>query len=486
MAVIIVFVIFRVAMAGVTALTPQEAYYWTWSRFPSLSYYDHPPLASYSIWLTTRFFGSTPFGIKMAAVLWSLGWNLLWLQLVKDMFADRRLAWWSLLALNCTVLYELYGLGSTPDGPLLFGWTGTVWAVWRAVRSRHWGWWLLAGVFLGLGLLGKYPAILLLPAVGLYLLLSPARRHWLVHPAPWAAIAVALLLFSPVLYWNAQHDWASFAFQTGRRAGEVSGLKPRFFLLLLATQTLLLTPWVMWLSLRGLWDTGRRVLASHADPASTLLWCSAVVPLAVFGSASFLANGKLNWLIPAWWSLAMLGLRQSLSRPAGIRRPLGLVSALALLLAASVLVTQQDLKLPADLNLVSGWPEAAAKVDALVAAERRSGRRAFVFSPNYKNSSLIWLHRPSQERTYSSDIWGGDSLQYGHFPRAENLEGATGFFVVSDQPQSRIDIDQVSRFFQAMELAETIETADRGNLVRRIEIWRGEKYAGHVSNIREK
>lgn len=472
------------AMAGMTVLTPQEAYYWTWSRFPDFSYYDHPPLASYSIWLTTRIFGSTAFGVKMAAVLWSLGWNLLWLQLIKDMFADRRLAWWSLLALNCTVLYELYGLGATPDGPLLFGWTGTVWAVWRAVQARHCGWWLLAGAFLGLALLGKYPAILLLPAIGLFLLLAPERRHWLVHPGPWAAVAVALLLFSPVLYWNAQHDWVSFAFQTGRRAGEVTGLKPRYFALLLATQTLLLTPWILWLGLRGFWDTGKRLWSSHADAASSLLWCSALVPLSVFGAASFVANGKLNWLIPAWWSLVILGMRHSLSRPAGIQRRLGLACALVLLLAASALATQPDWKLPRDLNLASGWQEAAARVDGLVAAERQAGGRAFVFSPHYKISSLLWIYRPSQERTYSNDIWGGKSLQYGHFPRNENLEGATGFLVLSDQSQSKVDMDHIARFFQSMEFVESIEKKSGGILVRRIEIWRGRHYTGSASSAK--
>lgn len=475
------FIAFRTAMAGMTALTPQEAYYWTWSRFPDISYYDHPPLVSYSIGITTWIFGNTTFGVKMAAVLWSLGWNLLWLRLIRDMFDDPRLAWWSLLVLNSTLLYELYALGPTPDAPLLFGWTGTLWAVWRATHSRGLGWWLLAGIFLGTALLGKYSAILLLPAVGLYLL-APSRRPWLLHPGPWLALALALLLFAPVLYWNAQHDWSSLAFQSSRRLGEMSALKPRFFALLLATQTLLLTPWVMWLSLRGLWGAGRAVLASHADAATTLLWCSALVPLAVFGSASFLANGKLNWLIPAWWPLVVLGLRQSLSRPAaGLWRPLGLASTLALLLAASVLATQADMKLPADLNVASGWRQAAARVDEQVAAERLAGRRAFVFSPNYKISSLIWIHRPSQERTYSSDIWGGKSLQYDHFPKDENLAGATGFLVLSDQAQSNIDMTEVARRFESLEWVETMETRSRGALVRRIEIWRGENYAGSAA-----
>ncbi len=39
---------------------------------------------------------------------------------------------------------------------------------------------------------------------------------WLTSPYPWAAGGIALALFSPVLIWNAQYDWASFRFQSVR------------------------------------------------------------------------------------------------------------------------------------------------------------------------------------------------------------------------------------------------------------------------------
>jgi len=85
------FTLLRLLMAATVPLLPQEAYYWAWSRFPDLSYFDHPPLASYMIWLTTAVVGSTVFGVKLAAVVWSLGWNLLWAKLLQDLWGDRRL-----------------------------------------------------------------------------------------------------------------------------------------------------------------------------------------------------------------------------------------------------------------------------------------------------------------------------------------------------------------------------------------------------------
>ena len=66
------FTLLRVLLAAVVPLSPQEAYYWSWSRDLAWSYFDHPPLASYGIRLTTAIFGQTAFGIKASAVLWSL------------------------------------------------------------------------------------------------------------------------------------------------------------------------------------------------------------------------------------------------------------------------------------------------------------------------------------------------------------------------------------------------------------------------------
>lgn len=477
-------VLLRLLLATLMPLTPQEAYYWTWSRMPDWSYFDHPPLASYAIALCTAVFGQTAFGIKSAAVLWSLGWNVLWARVVIDMFGDRRLAFWSLVALNLTLLYEFYGVGPTPDGPLMLGWIGTIWAVWRATggaadsAGRNGRWWYLAGVFMGIAWLGKYSGVLLVPVVGLYLLAVPAQRHWLARREPWLAIALAVLIFSPVLYWNWQHDWVSLAFQSGRRLQQMNELKPRYVALLLATQFLVLTPYVFGLSVAAAWHGAWRWLQRRIEPRELLLLISALIPLLLFAAASLRTNAKINWLMPAWWSLVILGMRASLQL-AGPWRARGLASSALVLLVALVVATVPNLPLPKDLNIWSGWRPAAERIDQAVAAERAHGRRAFVFSPNYKLSSLLWFHRPTQERTYAQNIYGRPALQYDYFPHTEDLRGATGFLVLSDQAQSAVDVDAVIRpLFDRLERVEVVEVGALGRSTRRIEVWRGTGYRG--------
>ena len=474
------FTLLRLLLAATTPLLPQEAYYWSWSQHPALGYFDHPPMVSYGIWLTTALFGSNSFGIKVSAVLWSLGLNLMWARLILDMYGSRRLAFWTLLALNMTLVYQIYGVGPTPDSPLLLAWVGTIWAVWRATQSRQGRWWLLAGLFAGLGLVGKYSAVLLGPVVLLYLAMTPTQRHWLRTPWPWLAALVAVAVFAPVIWWNAENQWASFAFQGSRRVGNMAGFKPRFFGLLVLTQLLLVTPWLFGLSLKALWQDTRDAVSGRADERTRLLLAAAWVPLLLFTAVSFRSHVKLNWLAPAWWPLILLGMHRLLQTGLPSRQlKLGLGSSALLLLAAAAVTLLPNLPLVRDLNTWSGWKDAATHVDRQLKDAQSRGEAAFVFSPNYKISSLLRFHLPGQPRTYAQDIYGSPALQFDHFPLTGDLKGDTGILVLSDQAQSQIDLDRVRRYFDKLEMVDTIETRAYGRVTRRVEIWRGTGYKGH-------
>ena len=473
------FTLLRLWLAATTPLLPQEAYYWSWSLHPAAGYFDHPPLVSWGIRVSTALAGSTRFGIKLSAVAWSLGLNLLWARLVLDMYQSQRLAFWSLLALNLTLLYQIYGIGPTPDSPLLVGWVGTIWAVWRASRSGDGRWWLLAGVFAGLGLLGKYSAVLLGPVVLLYLAATPSQRHWLRSPWPWLALLVAVAMFAPVLWWNAQNHWASFAFQGSRRVGQMASFQPRYFVLLLLTQALLVTPWLFGLSLRAFAHAARETFTRRADARTLLLLASAAVPLLLFSAVSLRSLVKLNWLAPAWWSLIVLGMHRLLGHGASTRRlKLGMGSSAAILLLAALAMLTPKLPLRG-LNTWSGWDDAARHVQLQLDAAKARGEQAFVFAPNYKISSLLRFYLPGQPRTYAQDIYGAPALQFDHFPLHGDLEGATGILVLSDQRQSRLDQDRVKPYFDTLQQVDTIETRAFGRVTRRVEIWRGSGYKGH-------
>jgi len=73
--------------------------------------------------------------------------------------------------------------------------------------------WLIFGILMGLALDSKYTSVLLGLAVALALLSCPEGRQHLLTPWPWLGVIAATAVFSPVIYWNAAHHWASFRFQ---------------------------------------------------------------------------------------------------------------------------------------------------------------------------------------------------------------------------------------------------------------------------------
>ncbi|MFX6326646.1 glycosyltransferase family 39 protein, partial [Acinetobacter baumannii] len=83
----------------------------------------------------------------------------------------------------------------------------------RLTQSGDGRWWLAAGLFAGVSLLSKFTAIMFAPAVAAFLLVPDWRLRWLRSPYPYLAVLIAIAMFSPVLIWNAQYDWASFRFQ---------------------------------------------------------------------------------------------------------------------------------------------------------------------------------------------------------------------------------------------------------------------------------
>ena len=157
----------------------------------------------------------------------------------------------------------------------------------------------------------------------------------------------------------------------------------------------------------------------------------------------------------------------------------GLSSSAAILLVAGAVVTIPNLPLAGDLNSWSGWDEAAARIAKVEASVRAEGHETFVFSPNYKISSLIRFCLPGQPRTYAQDVFGDKALQFDFFPLPSSLKGSTGILVLSDQDQGDLNLDRLKAYFDAVERVEVVEAKAFGKVTRRVQIYRCSNYKGH-------
>ena len=215
-ALIAAMTVLRIVYASVIDLRTDEAYYWTWSKESVLSFLDHPPMIAWFIRFGTAIFGDTNLGVRFAGILAMLATQLLLADIVRRVTHDFRAIVLAVLMPEAALYYGLLMAKVSPDVALIPFAVAMVWALIRINESGDGRWWLAAGVFAGLALLSKFTVLMLIPAVLAFMLVPGWRRRWLLSPYPWLAAVFALVLFLPVLIWNAQHDWASFRFQLVR------------------------------------------------------------------------------------------------------------------------------------------------------------------------------------------------------------------------------------------------------------------------------
>ncbi|HTJ59083.1 MAG TPA: glycosyltransferase family 39 protein [Devosiaceae bacterium] len=304
-AVVILLTLLKLYVGARSGLVFDEGYYTFWSERLAVGYLDHPPAVAWMIAAGRGLLGDNSLGVRLFASLFGLGISAaIWR--IGTLLIDRRTAALAVLLYNLTPAAGL-GFITTPDPPSVLCWVAVTWAIAEFTVSRRADWWLVAGVLAGLGLWSKYTDAFLAPGLLLFLLVNRERRGWLKLWQVWAAIPLALLVFSPVIWWNAQRDWASFRFQGQRTVTD--GIDPHFFGNFgdyLGGQALYMVPILLLFTLGGIVLFFRK----RNDPR----WSSLALPvwttlpaLAYFTFHTLHARVEANWLIPLWPSLALVG-----------------------------------------------------------------------------------------------------------------------------------------------------------------------------------
>ena len=341
LAIIALFTALRLALAATLGLGVDEAYTLSVARDLQLSYYDHPPLQYWIAHLFMPLLGDgraarLPFIGLFAVSSWLL------YRLTQLLFgAEAGVA--AVLALNCSAFFTFAGGWVLPDGPLMLALLAA-----SAVLARHFfapqtsrcgtfGAWLLAGFWIGIAALAKYHALLF--AIGLlaFVVSVPSRRHELRHWGPWLAALLALLIATPVIVWNIEHEWISVAYQAGR--GRFDGqLHPHYVLANLIGQAIWILPWIFVPLLIATWRAWR---AGRTVERSWYGLCLALPTLVVFTITPVWGSlGLPHWQMPGWLMLypALGEYAVRRTEPARLRR-WALAGVAVIMLLGTVLVS---------------------------------------------------------------------------------------------------------------------------------------------------
>ncbi|WP_305989130.1 glycosyltransferase family 39 protein [Roseibium sp. MMSF_3544] len=374
-------------------LVEDEAYYRIWGLFPALSYYDHPPMIGWWISAGQAVFGDTIFAVRALVVFSGLVGSLALWRTAAILF-DQRTAGWAVLFLNASLLVGIGGILATPDAPSVVFWGLTFWALAELSRSGNANWWLVVGLMAGCGLLSKYSVLFLGAGIVLWLLWVPEARRWWSAWQLWAGGLVALLCFSPVLYWNHLHEWASFYKQFGRAGG--GGFTAKYTFEFLGALIGLLNPLIAVLALFGAATLFKALRAR--DSAASLVLLTSLPFLIYLTYHSLHARVQANWPAPLFPALALMAAvyvanlareQHFWRRIAAAGVGIGVGVAILVQLHAVTPFTGQFARKDPTFQL-RGWDEIGAQLDELAKAEGA----AYVVTTSYGlNGQIDFLMR---------------------------------------------------------------------------------------------
>ncbi|QWE21146.1 glycosyltransferase family 39 protein [Polynucleobacter sp. AP-Kolm-20A-A1] len=289
-----------------------EAHYALYAQHLAWSYFDHPPLVGWIQWPLISLTSSEGFIRLIPEFLWVVSCILVYqVTLEVHHFIQGRNAGYltsalpsantcglmAVLVIIAAPMPHILAIGLLPDTLLTPLSLGLMLMALKWLSQDHFsmGNWILTGILLGLAGLSKYTAAFIALALLLVLLSSP-RKRWINKLGFWLAALVALILITPVLYWNWANDWISFKYQIAhgsggewlwRRLGAFLGIQLAVFgpLFILGVFVFLKD-------------------CMHATKFSLLaLFGFFLIPFIIFASLSG-GGGLPHWTTPAWFCLA--------------------------------------------------------------------------------------------------------------------------------------------------------------------------------------
>ena len=423
--------IVKLLCIGSNDLLGEESYYWNYSNHLDFSYLDHPPMVAILIKLFTTLFGMNEFGMRIGSIVCWLATAMYSFKLTQQI--KQGAGHYAVMLLAILPFFFLHSLIITPDLPLIVCWSAALYYLYRALVQNHPTAWYAAGLWLGLGMLSKYTIVLLGLATLSYLVMVPPARKWFFKKEPYACLLITVLLFTPVIYWNATHEWVSFGFQSTRRLHDEISFS---FHQLLGLFVLFLTPLgvISFLTLfkkNSAKNNGVDIQSKRFFQVFTL------VPLAVFSLFSVTHEIKFNWIGPSLLAIIpWLAILIEQSKPS-LRRGWFITSTILLIVYCGMLFCIISGK-PNRVNQwlftkYISWNDFTRQVNAIASEiETKTKKTPIIVPMDYIIGSELTFYQkklltdgkiPKVFKVIGNDIFGFESLMFHYWSKGVNVSG---------------------------------------------------------------
>jgi 4-amino-4-deoxy-L-arabinose transferase-like glycosyltransferase len=303
-------------------LVGDEAYYWEWSRHLDLCYYEKGPGLAYLVAASVRLFGVSEFAVRLPMAVLSAAATWVLARLTVSTTGSERAGFFAAVCFSLIPAFQGNAQICTQDGPIIFFWIALAAAGlrlfrrWQAGQDALYDWLLVAGL-LGLGVLFKQSMPLIMPSFAIYWFLQRRQLNWrrsqLVYVG--LAIGVFVLVISPMLIWNIQHHWPTFAHTLGHLGSENGDedrsrsplYSPLWTLSFLGAQIGAIGPGAIALmAMACIWAIRSRKVDSERWPQRLWMMCCALPSLAFFLALTVHKEVLGNWPFPSFTTLVVL------------------------------------------------------------------------------------------------------------------------------------------------------------------------------------
>lgn len=418
-------------------LSPDEAYYWDWSRHLSWGYYSKPPMVAWLMALFTKLFGNNETGVRLPAALLSVTGLWFVYKLAREFYSERA-AKWTLLAAIAAPGSVAMSFIMTIDAPLICFWSIGLYVFWRALQSSGYAWWLLTGIVVGFGLLSKQTMVAFGVCAFLFMVFSRYRRL-LLTPMPYLAASIAFLMILPTLWWNYHHEWITFQ----HTAHHFEGLKqPHVFDLLgllglFGTQIAIMSPAIGILAILA---AGRMaVVLNRLRTEERYLFFFGPLPFFLTMLLALRQDVNANWpapfcltfflLLAGEWDRGYAGVSdrfRSWFRPAVV---IGVV--LAVIIQAAPLLLSASAYSGGKWDMTArlkGWKALAQEVHGRLAGIQ--GEPPFLMSNRRQIVSVLAFYLPDQPQVLCWPEPGRIRNQYDLWPAFADKKGRSALIVI--------------------------------------------------------
>ena len=476
----------KLLLAFVLDLGNDEAYYWLYSQYWQWNYFDHPPLVAVWIRLFTANLSLEQYGgfIRLGSVV---GCALSTWLLFKTgaLLHSERAGWYAAVLYNISFYSGITaGLYILPDSPQMVFWTLGLFLIAKITKDEdNWPNWLLFGVVAGLCIMSKIHGAFLWIGLGGYVLFM--RPSWLKRPQLYCAFLITALIISPIFFWNAMYDFATFRFHSNRIDVDELTLHWRYFSKELGSQIGFNNPVVFFLVVWGLITLYRK--EKLYQPALAIYIFSGLPLAFLLLFISLFRNVTLpHWSGPAYVSmmpLAAVWLANASQKPFPKILRWGLGTFLVCYLGYSSLVkfypgTYGSHNLDdygrGDMTLdMYGWRKASAQFDSLykddVSRNRMPLNAAFVTSNWWGAHVEYYFARPLHLKMIGlgKPQHLNEYLWTNKWRRGE-VDLNNAYCVIPSDDKYYVPAD----FFQSKELAMIIDINRNGKLAHRFAVYR--------------